>query len=581
MTQTVDFPLHAEVHSRGFPDEASGGIGKYLRNAGAQQFVHAHGRTLYDHLIGTQEILRRWLQPRWLQDAGAMHSVYSTDVYRKQLVRLSKRDEVRAVVGERAERLAYLFCVLSRDSFFDAVDANERLAEDGITVKPASGREPLEWLSCHEASHLLLLHMANLAEQSRSPLGEPGRWLARVSRLGAKLDDTQTLIPPAFGSFTAIVTPQQEDRARECYLAGLAATDFREAALQLSTASKSCPWIAEPLVACAYLALRAGNLAEARLWIADARRMLIDLGAAWDPRLEYGDWLKLISLIEDLAFGRSKAASALPSFDLVAAGDFPGALERAIGADVRASASAFDSERNSGVERFHRYMDSLSRNGAGRKSRHYPGLSSKPWYDASAFALANDLTAHYHEIRSEILQLQGEGFHRESERIRRRGAWDVLMLYERGRKKTENCDRCPVTTRVVEAHNTVRTHAGLIYFSRMKPGTHIAAHRGPTNIRLRCHLGIQVPKGDCGLRVGDETRGWSEGECIVFDDYFEHEAWNHTPHARIVLIVDIWHPDLSPAEVRLLEGLHGYAFNVTQSLTRYWAANAQAAREYD
>jgi aspartyl/asparaginyl beta-hydroxylase (cupin superfamily) len=118
----------------------------------------------------------------------------------------------------------------------------------------------------------------------------------------------------------------------------------------------------------------------------------------------------------------------------------------------------------------------------------------------------------------------------------------------------------------------------LIYLSRMRGGTHIAAHRGPTNLRLRCHLGIEVPSGDCAIRVGDETRHWEEGSCLVFDDSFEHEAWNHTEQDRIVLIVDLWHPGLSGTEVRLLEGLHSYAYAHARKLGGYWAANAAAAR---
>jgi hypothetical protein len=62
----------------------------------------------------------------------------------------------------------------------------------------------------------------------------------------------------------------------------------------------------------------------------------------------------------------------------------------------------------------------------------------------------------------------------------------------------------------------------------------------------------------------------------VFDDYLEHEAWNHTQQDRIVLIVDLWHPGLSPAEIRLLEGLHGYTYAYARRLARYWAANEAA-----
>jgi beta-hydroxylase len=54
---------------------------------------------------------------------------------------------------------------------------------------------------------------------------------------------------------------------------------------------------------------------------------------------------------------------------------------------------------------------------------------------------------------------------------------------------------------------------------------------------LRCHLGLEIPSGDLGLRIGGETRVWQPGKCLVFDDTAEHEAWNHTDADRVVLIV--------------------------------------------
>ena len=39
-------------------------------------------------------------------------------------------------------------------------------------------------------------------------------------------------------------------------------------------------------------------------------------------------------------------------------------------------------------------------------------------------------------------------------------------------------------------------------------------------------------------------RTWKEGECLVFDDSFEHEVWHDGKGDRIVLICDMWHPEL-------------------------------------
>jgi hypothetical protein len=41
---------------------------------------------------------------------------------------------------------------------------------------------------------------------------------------------------------------------------------------------------------------------------------------------------------------------------------------------------------------------------------------------------------------------------------------------------------------------------------------------------------------------------WAEGRCLIIDDSFEHEVWFTTAPSgavadRIVLVVDLWHPD--------------------------------------
>ncbi len=608
------------------PAQDAGAV-EFLRRAGADRLAHAHGRMLWQHLIGTREILRRWLQPAWLQDAGALHSIYATDVYQEQLVPLSRRDEVRAAVGARAERLAYLFCALSRQHFFELVGAHDEIPADGLRVKQRfSDSASLEPISRAEACYLLLMHMANEAEQAQAPSGEPGLWLTRVSRMGSRLSAAEAILPPLFDSCSSVVTPEGEKTARQAYLAALdVLPDVKAATTHVASAVAACPWIAEPRALRAYLALRKGATADARLWTAGARKTLIALGTSWDKRLDYHDWLRLLSLLDELSSAPADIVAALPAFNIGNPGQFLDALAHLVdpsartGSRVMVDASARtdsgvmprreqgaldgaprgaggetprddeapESEggtprrEEAGLARFRRYMELFAQDGGDARVRFYPGLTARPWHDPAEFPLARLLVENYAEIRSELAALDGSAFHPESERIGRTGSWDVFLLFERGRKNADNCARCPVTTRLIETNNTVRTLAGLIYFSRMKPDTHIAPHRGPTNMRLRCHLGLRVPQGDCAIRVGGETRAWREGECIVFDDYFEHEAWNHTAEERIVLIVDLWRPDLSPAEVALLQGLHRYAFAYAHDLNRYWSANARASGHYD
>jgi aspartyl/asparaginyl beta-hydroxylase (cupin superfamily) len=84
-------------------------------------------------------------------------------------------------------------------------------------------------------------------------------------------------------------------------------------------------------------------------------------------------------------------------------------------------------------------------------------------------------------------------------------------------------------------------------FSLLAPRTHIPPHTGVSNTRLVCHLPLIVPP-NCRFRVGATTREWNVGEAFVFDDTIEHEAWNDSDQLRVVLILDLWPPALSPAE---------------------------------
>jgi aspartyl/asparaginyl beta-hydroxylase (cupin superfamily) len=84
-------------------------------------------------------------------------------------------------------------------------------------------------------------------------------------------------------------------------------------------------------------------------------------------------------------------------------------------------------------------------------------------------------------------------------------------------------------------------------FSLLAPRTEIPPHVGVNNARLVCHLPLIVPEG-CWFRVGAETRYWKPGEAFVFDDTIEHAAVNPSDELRVVLIFDVWHPDLSEVE---------------------------------
>jgi beta-hydroxylase len=89
------------------------------------------------------------------------------------------------------------------------------------------------------------------------------------------------------------------------------------------------------------------------------------------------------------------------------------------------------------------------------------------------------------------------------------------------------------------------------FFSILAPGKHLPPHRGPWKGVLRLHLGLLIPEPAemCAIRVGSQTRHWEEGRVMIFDDTFEHEAWNRTDGVRVILFVDIMRPMRFPANM--------------------------------
>jgi beta-hydroxylase len=82
------------------------------------------------------------------------------------------------------------------------------------------------------------------------------------------------------------------------------------------------------------------------------------------------------------------------------------------------------------------------------------------------------------------------------------------------------------------------------FYSILAPGKRLPVHRGPYNGILRFHLGLSVPASDetCAIKVGPDIRSWTEGGALVFDDTYDHEAWNLTSTTRVVLFVDFKRP---------------------------------------
>ena len=83
---------------------------------GADSIDHT-GNGYLAHAIGVHNDLRSWGCSDELCRSAMFHSIYGTEIFQGFTFPIERRAEVIDLIGERAERLAYWNCALSRESF--------------------------------------------------------------------------------------------------------------------------------------------------------------------------------------------------------------------------------------------------------------------------------------------------------------------------------------------------------------------------------------------------------------------------------------------------------------------------------
>ena len=567
-------------------------VARELVRRRADLIRHERG-SLESHLVGVHDILTRWKQPERVQLAGLLHSGYSTEAFAFRLFGKRDRPRMRELIGEASERLTFAFGAIRREELLRAAEE----ADDVATHLHLQARwgDDAQAVSRVELSELLVIHAANLAEQSCGARGEPVEWIARARRFLSAAQRNAEVLPAWFaqregdepfdgGAETRLL------QAYEARLRGPAST-----VEQASSVGQSL--VGEPLVLAGLVALAEGRGPDAASLGARACVAFEALGVSWDKRLRIDRWEELAQVLmrdgrlcdRELEVASERARASLDRADgsperIWAHFDACEAWPEAPSEDpfVAGAPPPPSTDKGTLPPRFARYIGALATNTERPIPEFYPGLRTSPWYDPREFAITRDLETHAAAIASEMRAFEVEYFQDEAEDIGRTGRWGVLFLLEMGRRNEEALALCPVTASIIQRHRTITTRGGLMYFSCLDPRTRIAPHQGPTNQRLRCHLGLEIPD-QCGVRVGGVVRSWEEGRCIVFDDSFWHEVWNNSDRRRVVLILDLWHPDLSDDEVALLAGLHRYGIanrmTTARALSRNDAAQRKARRE--
>jgi aspartate beta-hydroxylase len=215
----------------------------------------------------------------------------------------------------------------------------------------------------------------------------------------------------------------------------------------------------------------------------------------------------------------------------------------------------------------------------------FPELAQRQFFDSAEFPWIADLEAATDLIRAELLQVlqQQSAFqpyvqgavdrpHKDQNGMLNNADWSAFYLYKDGEIVAENIAQCPQTMQVLQKLIPMDSlpPSPSILFSQLRPGAHIPAHSGMVNTRLICHLPLIVPPG-CTFRVGNEVREWVAGKAWLFDDTIEHEAWNRSDETRVILLFEVWRPELTARERQwvkaLFEGIDSITGTKPQSET--------------
>lgn len=195
-----------------------------------------------------------------------------------------------------------------------------------------------------------------------------------------------------------------------------------------------------------------------------------------------------------------------------------------------------------------------------------PDLASGPWFEREKFPWGKELEDNFGLIRKELIEnyrgdndtlpyLQLGGYDPRSwgDLVGNKD-WAAIHFYDGMEKKEANCKKFPFTFGLLDGLPLFKIGGKPVevLFSVLKPRTNIPPHFGTSNARLTVHLPLIVPEG-CFLTVGDEERPFREGKLMFFDDAFTHKARNNSDQVRIVLIFEIWHPDLRQEERAFVE----------------------------
>lgn len=335
MSSAPDLPPHVLAllrHEHRDLEPAIDALLAALAANGAREIWHKHG-TFFDHLLGVWRILVAWRQPPEVCRLGLMHSIYSNSNVRMKVFDADEGDgraTVRRLIGEEAERLVHLFCVIRRNELQSFDDP--AVPADGVDVGLMRGAERVR-LSRRDLGIFLVVTMADYAEQffgwqdqlfgaagGNGPRtlwpgdDRPGLWMGLNARLGlrAAVCGAEPL-PPVFARCTATLDRAAETEARDLYWQVVCdgALPPEQAEERLRAAAARNPFVAEPHVLLAQTHLVRRRWADAEHAARAALAIQAAWATAWDKRVPWEAWVAWTRVLLKAARERAWPEDAL------------------------------------------------------------------------------------------------------------------------------------------------------------------------------------------------------------------------------------------------------------------------------
>lgn len=183
-----------------------------------------------------------------------------------------------------------------------------------------------------------------------------------------------------------------------------------------------------------------------------------------------------------------------------------------------------------------------------------------PFYPSNLVEGIHDVAQEFSTILSELSAVRRR-IHTETKEFIYTGTWRSVNLWDSASQAPLPATRLfpqtmsllmqiPLFKDMVElAQKGASFKSFIVRISLLKAGSVILPHFGLTNTRLRLQIPLEIPHGDLFIYSHNEKRKWALGQPLILNDSYMHGVYNNTDSDRVVLLIDLPHPEASLEQI--------------------------------